>query len=277
MIVYPRTVFLFLVLCVQFAITHSDANAADSGGILWSAGMEPGTLQEWALEECGGKYNSGVANTEASQEHAHSGSWSARLTISVPGSSASGTRLFRWCEAQQHPQLYYRVWLYFPQQYTVPNWWNVFQWKSKVSESVNDPFFILNVDNRQDGTMYFYLYDWQQHVSHSQAVMNIPVGQWTQVEAFYQCAADTTGRVTVWQDGKLLFDVSNVRTRYGNGDCEWSVNNYSNALVPADATVYADDAAISMTRIGEGAPAPPAPPSQLRLSDKDKDMETVTR
>lgn len=258
--------FLFFVFNPS-ASYGEDAEAA--APLLWSASMEDGSLKEWDLDQCGGEYNSGVANAEASREHAHSGSWSARLTISATGSSPSGTRLFRWCEAQQYPALYYRVWFYFPQRYTVANWWDVFQWKSKISSTKNDPFFILNVGNRTDGTMYFYLYDWQQRISHSQAATNIPVGQWLQVEAFYQCAADKTGRVTVWQDGKLLFDVANVRTRYTNGDCEWSVNNYSDALSPADATLYIDDAAISATQGGVQAPIL-SPPSGLRVSDKDK-------
>src|SRR5262249_55028292 len=135
-------VLLFLFLTFNPSMSYgTDANAAPP--FLWSAGMEDGSLAEWALNECGGEYNSGVGDGKASREHAHSGSWGARLTISVPGSSPSGTRLFRWCEPQQYPQLYYRIWFYFPQRYTVPNWWDVFQWKSKVSPTVNDPFFIL--------------------------------------------------------------------------------------------------------------------------------------
>lgn len=268
-----------IIVLVSLALTlkSSTSYGADADATppsLWSAGMEDGSLAEWSLNECGGEYNSGVGNAEASREHAHSGSWAARLTISAPGSSSSGTRLFRWCESQEHSQLYYRAWFYFPQRYTAPNWWNVFQWKSKVSSTKNDPFFILNVGNRQDGTMYFYLYDWQQRIPHEQAATNISVGRWLQVEAFYQCAADRTGRVIVWQDGKLLFDVSNVQTRYASGDCEWSVNNYSDALVPADAILYVDDASIGATRDGVQAPILPAP-TGLRVSETDK--KTLTR
>jgi hypothetical protein len=74
--------------------------------------------------------------------------------------------------------------------------------------------------------------------------------------------------VIFWQDGQLLFDVSRVKTRYANGDCEWSINNYSNALVPANVTIYADDAAISLTRNAEHILSPTAPGrSKLRVSE----------
>ena len=92
--------------------------------------------------------------------------------------------------------------------------------------------------------MYFYLYNQNTKTSHLQAVKNIPDGQWFHLEAFYKCAGNNTGHVTFWQDGAQIFDVPNVPTRYADGDCQWSVNNYSNGLNPGTATIYIDDAAI---------------------------------
>jgi len=77
-----------------------------------------------------------------------------------------------------------------------------------------------------------------------EAIKNIPDGQWFRVQAFYKCAGDNTGHVTFWQDGAQIFDVPNVQTRYADGDCQWSVNNYSKSLNPSTATIYMDDAAI---------------------------------
>jgi hypothetical protein len=167
------------------------------------------------------------------------------MTISTPSAAGtSGARMFRWAESQAHPALWYRVWYYFPQRYSVRSWWNVFQWKSKRVTGAVDPFFILNVGNRPDGSMFFYLYDWQQRTSRAQTLKNIPVGTWFSLEAFYRCAGDGTGQVTIWQDDVLLFDVANVRTRYPDGDCQWSVNNYSDSITPKPATIYIDDAEI---------------------------------
>jgi hypothetical protein len=41
-------------------------------------------------------------------------------------------------------------------------------------------------------------------------------------------------------------DVSSVHTRYADGNCEWSVNNYSASLTPNPAIIYVDDAAICL-------------------------------
>ena len=94
--------------------------------------------------------------------------------------------------------------------------------------------------------MYFYLYDKNAKQSYGQSVSNIPEGQWFQVEAFYKCSGDKTGHVTFWQDGVQILDVANVQTRYPDGNCAWSVNNYSTSLNPNPATVYVDDAAICL-------------------------------
>jgi hypothetical protein len=233
------------------------ARAGNAQSYLWSAGMESGNLNEWSVNDCGGEFNSGVSNSEASRKVANTGSWAAHMTITTPSIPTSGTRLFRWCEPQNNPRLYYSTWFYFPARYSVTNFWNIFQWKSKTS-SRNDPFFVVNVGNRPDGSMYLYMYDWQNRASHGQQAVNLPVGQWVQIEAYYQCAADSTGHVTVWQDGALLFDVPNVPTRYADGDCQWSVDNYSDGIGPKTASLYIDDAAISLTRIGAVTP-PPTP------------------
>lgn len=242
------------------------ATAPQSGTPLWSANMEnsqnPGSgLAQWytpefceggcAVNNGGGIFNSGIASAAPSFDVAHAGQYSAMLKINTPNTPAvpeSGTRLFRWLEPADpgKPELYYNAWYYFPQRYTQtgdPAWWNVFQWKSKSPTLGNNAIFALLVWNRPDGTMYFFLRGGLNPVSYDQTIKDIPVGQWTRIEAFYRCAPDSTGRVTIWQDGVQLFDRSEP-TRYADGDCEWSVNNYSNGLDPNPATIYVDDAAI---------------------------------
>jgi len=51
-------------------------------------------------------------------------------------------------------------------QTAIPPVWNVFQWKSKRG-GASDLFFALNVGNRPDGSMYFYLYNQNTKTSSS--------------------------------------------------------------------------------------------------------------
>jgi hypothetical protein len=236
---------------------HVASSAPSPGSVLWSADMETGDLSQWSRPDIpggpnagGGVFDSGtsIASVDAVSV-AHSGIHSAKLYISTlnsPGISTSGARLFRWLEPETRAELFYSVWFYFPRRY-IPNgnppWWNVFQWKSKLGDA-SDPFFALNVGNRSDGSMYLYLYNQNSKTSYSQAIKNISDGQWFHIEAFYKCAGDKTGHVTFWQDDVQIFDVPNVQTRYPDGTCAWSVNNYSDSLNPTTATIYVDDAAI---------------------------------
>ncbi len=221
----------------------------DGPTVLWSADHETGDISQWYIPSTGpvgdyggGLYLTGTAGSAASQEQARAGGWGLKMTITTPPESAA--RMFRWREPRTFPALYYSVWYFFPQRYSVGLYWNVLQWKSLRPAGANDPFFILNVGNRSNGAMYFYLYNWQSGQEFTQSVKNIPAGQWFKVDAFYQCAGDGTGRVAIWQDDTLLFDLPNVQTRYADGDCQWSVNNYSNGVSPTPAVIYIDDAAI---------------------------------
>lgn len=242
------------------------APPAPEPGTLWSAGMETKDLSEWYLPSTGPFGNhggseeySGIAAATISMEFARSGRFSAKLTITTPSSPESGARLFRWQEPRMdnsNSDLYYSVWYYFPEVYTPATFWNVFQWKSNTGV-LNDPFFVLNVGNLAGptGPMFFYLVNSNAGISHSQSppFVTIPVGRWTRVEAHYVCAGDNTGRVTIWQDGAQIFDLPNVQTRYANGDCAWSVNNYSDGLHPSPTTIYIDEATISRARVGSNS------------------------
>ena len=250
--IFVRSMFLLMFLLLQ-------SDLASAQNVLWSARMENGDLSDWSKDDCGGQFNSGAAGSYATNAIASSGAWSVRMDIATPSEPTSGTRLFRWCEPQKNRQLYYSAWYFIPTQHSVPNFWNIWQWKSKTS-SRNDPFFTLNIGNRSDGSMHLYLFDWQRRNSYGQTSANIPVGRWFQVEGYYECAADNTGRVIMWQDGQQLFEVSNISTRYGDGDCQWSVDNYSDIVQPSPASIYIDDAAIGMSRIGMATTSTSTPP-----------------
>jgi hypothetical protein len=165
----------------------------------------------------------------------------------------AGTRMFRWAESHAIDDLYYRVWYYFPQSYTLtgnPGWffWNIFSWKSRLG-TLNDAFYQINIYNRPvTGKMYLQLYDWQSgiHIPRipGAEAIDVPVNQWFYIEALYRSRDDTTGQVKVWQDGTLLWDVQNVRTKYPEGATEWSVNNYTSGLGPQLAYFFIDNAEI---------------------------------
>lgn len=228
---------------------------------VWLATHEIAGEVEWywpfGVRYGGGEFDSGCAGTQPSFEVARSGVFSLKLTIGTPcGTTSSATRMFRWLEPRRYPDLHYKVWYYFPQLYTVTGsgipgenpFWNIFGWKSKAANPpMNDPFFSINIGNRPDGNMYLYVYDANARLSYEQTIMEVPVGRWFYIEALYKSRGDATGHVTIWQDGTLLWDITDVQTRYPDsqgGVTEWSVNNYSNGVTPAPTSFFIDDAEI---------------------------------
>jgi len=219
---------------------------------LWTADFETGDTSQWYFanrgdtgDARGGEFNSGIAWSNITAERVRTGKYSLKMNIFTP--PESGVRLFRWHEPRNVRSLTYGVWYNFPRRYTVERYWNVLQWKSKRNDNDIDPFFILNVGNRADGTMFFYVYDWQRRRSYHQSVRNIVEDTWTNVQARYDCSGDSRGRLTLWQDGVLLFDIASVQTRYSDGDCQWGIGSYSDGIAPLPAYFYVDDVSIGDT------------------------------
>ena len=222
------------------------ADTLDS--ILWRADHERGDLAEWWADDCGGEFNNGAAYTAISDE-ASGGAHGMLLRVPDMNTGESeGARAFRWCEAQENGALYYSAWYYIPRQVRVDDWWLLMEWKSDRSFN---PKFALAVGNRRNGEMYLFVGRGADSGGGSwgQYDVNLPTRQWVHIEAFYAKATDKSGRVTVWQDGYQIVDVTNVKTA-DSADLGWAVLNYGQSTRPRDVTIYVDDAAISTRRLG---------------------------
>jgi hypothetical protein len=259
---------MFVVLLAVIGSTTSSPTQTPTApavaNILWSADFETGDMSQWD-----GLWNSGLGNAAVTTQHAHSGKYSAALTVSnVNSENVSGTRL-----AKDHlgvndvlPDAYYSVWYYFPLEVIAPSWWNVFQWKSRWNRqdtSSSDPIYSVNIGTRRDGSMYYYLYD---HVGSdgtyntsgvgrkASAPINIPLNTWVHLECYYKWSTSDNGQVSCWQNGQPLWNVQGVVTEYNYGQVsnprQWMVNNYTDNTSPSTQTFYVDDAAISISRIG---------------------------
>ena len=242
---------------------------------LWTAGMEAGNMLEWYADGGGGEYNGNPgenpctgtglcdvtgSQSQATKEKAHSGVWSAKL--SIPGAWGA-VRLKRWKEAAANRELYYTAWYFVPQVYTVDqaaggstNWW---QTKSTTATQ-NDPFFLIGWFNPSAGVMRQQLVWWgpategpaagQNGQRTWNSPINVPIGRWFKHEVRLVNAGDFTGAIQVWQDGVEIFHLEGVKTRYPTGTLEWGLANYASSISPSPYYFYADDVAVSTTRIG---------------------------
>jgi hypothetical protein len=258
--VYPR-----LLVRARVNAHYQAAHAAgDPAGVVWSADMETGDLSQWTRDGThGGSYDSGAClrpPSGVSTEAAHSGNFAMKMTVDL-GIGDAGCRQFRHEESLTGETFYYGAWFYLPAYVAAVDYWNVFQFKSETA-TLNDPFWILDLMPRSDGALHLRL-RWKGAVvgpfsgdtttgtkNYDQTKLTVPVGRWFHIEAYLKQAADFSGRLTIWQDGVQLYDMVDVKTKYAGGDERWSVNNYSNGLLPTLATLYVDDATVATRRVG---------------------------
>ena len=245
--------------------------------IYWQGDHEEGNLSDWTMDAWlypgGGIFNTGGSEveTDADNTFAHSGTYSARATITNAWQAQNGSRairLMRWTDkawndggAYFPKSSYYSAFYYFPNTFN-PNkyapwdpgdggWWNIFQFKSDDINGTSQPVWTLNVDHN-DATQEMYLYLYTKYnipASHSQSgtPLTIPVGQWVHLEAFYLASTGNTpdGTIKIWQDGNLILDINNVVTTLASEQVVWGIGNYTDHIdggtTQGTASLYFDD------------------------------------
>ena len=283
--------FLLIVGCIQCTTSTAqspwqrplvESLPADyRASVLWSANHEAGDLHEWDRPDA--KYpGGGVLNTgpddqiiaRASQTQAFTGKFSAEATIHGAIRARNGkraVRLMRWTDKPwdkgggYFPKVaFYSTWMFVPHKYSNKKrapwdpgdggWWNVFQFKANDADETSIPTWSLNLHfNEQKDQMEFGLYS---EINEPRSVdaaepTPVPVGRWFHVEARLEVSATNTGRIDVWQDGKLLMTAANVKTAITpkNENAVWGIGNYTDHIaggpVEGSATLYFDDAIIS--------------------------------
>jgi hypothetical protein len=223
--------------------------------VLWTARFEGDSFAEWTGVS-GGDAQSFPAppNTIAvSSDRAHHGSYAAELTITAgPDNTQENAALSR---AGGLPQAaYYSGWFYLTRSVTVGTFWVIFKFRTR--ENAEDPttageFYDLDLTNLPSGEMTLQLYSHRTGANIPLDVVDpvVPVGGWFQIEAYYRNADDATGRVTYWLDGQQIVDVTGQPTGPSPW-VEWDACSVGEDLTPSTTTLYVDDCAISLTRVG---------------------------
>jgi len=224
-----------------------------SANLLWSGTFEPGNLSEWTSDGRGGTY---VENTSTApsptMDRAHGGQYAGISTVTPMMGMPSASYLYRF---QPSPtEAYYSAWYYIPASLTVRGWLSLSHfWCSRTGDGKNlFPMWDVNLYPRVDGSLVAHLYNFVTQTNVEQiAPIPVPIAAWVHLEVLLRKASDATGRIAVWQDGVPILDNPAVITAETPW-LQWAVGAASDDVVPTPATVYVDDAAISLTRIGIG-------------------------
>ena len=71
----------------------------------------------------------------------------------------------------------------------------------------------------------------------------VPIGSWFHIEAFLKRAADSTGKIALYQDGVLLLEQTNLKSD-ASKFTEWFVGDWAENATPPDSSLYVDDVSI---------------------------------
>ena len=224
--------------------------------IVWKATHETGNISEW--QQHGDFISQGQsAYFSMVTPFSHSGKYSVSLTIDTEGQSNSGSYaayLFFWDQLPDDAY-YYSAWYYIPAGTQPQDWWNIWQWKSTYNGNTDYsvPMYIIDVFEQTNGQLALHLVhrpDIDEKIDYRQNKKVVPTNQWFHIEAYYRKAVDQTGQVIVWQDGEELFNLTDVQTTEKDNTVYWSVNHYTDFILPNPSSIYIDDAVISTERIG---------------------------
>jgi hypothetical protein len=232
------------------------------GSVLWKATFETGDLSEWSREgpDHGGAYvdNPTNAGPRLTSSMPHRGRWAAEFVVVPNASKSSVSYLYR---QQPSPRAaYYSAWFYVPGNIAVPvgGFLSLSHFRGNTAADGTGIMYAawdINLYTMVNGLLAAQMYDFKENdTQQTPPVMPFPTDQWVQLEVFMAKATPTdastpTGRITVWQDGVQILDRQDVATVMSDF-LQWDVGGTSNNLQPSPSSIYLDDAAISVARLG---------------------------
>jgi hypothetical protein len=218
--------------------------------LIWSADHETGDLGQWTDSASGGtRLPSADSSIEVSTESAHRGSRSLKLVNPAAWDNADeGPELFHGAGVLE--DAYYSAWFLLPEAYRLephmtvvrlrsrdPGSGELFNGEELQLRSLSDGRYVLMVFSNNSGFLLEPLAD---------TTPSIQAGRWFQLEARYE--AQAAGRLRVWLDGQLTYDLEG-RPGAAGAELVLSVCNVAESASPAPLTLFVDDAAISLSRV----------------------------
>ncbi|HEY2406491.1 MAG TPA: heparin lyase I family protein [Polyangiaceae bacterium] len=248
-----------LALLGLCACTAKPVDLGRDPDILWWTDHETGTLSDWQQ----GSYSEWLQDGGAlavDTVQARSGRFALDATAAAASAGAtSAAMLLRTGDLPE--SAYYSAWFYVPTAIASADYWLIFKFRSRTPADAGAMDVELwDVDlTPQASDVQIRVF---HHTSDSQATagtqvdpiapMPIPLGRWFQVEAFLRAVDDDSGRLTLWQDGALLYDIQGPSAP--SSYVQWSAGSAAEALSSGQAKVYVDDAAISLRQLGPDFP-----------------------
>ena len=233
------------------ALTACGPELDIGSNVMWATDHESGTRDDWYADGGGGLLpDSSNSIVEIAIGTAHSGRYSLKLT-DLAMSDTVGPGIYR--ELQAPRDAYYSAWYYLPRSYQTNSQWTIQKFQSRSDSDLEQVSHghDLNLRTLPGGQVVLYVYS--HDPTYLQAPLAdppafVPVETWFQIETLYSARTDNTGKMLVWLDDRLVYDLEDRRTT-GTDDVLWTPCNIGQDIEPASPEIYIDDAAISRVRV----------------------------
>jgi hypothetical protein len=212
-------------------------------GVPWSTGFENRFCDYTEL--AGFCYDVGPATYATVTSPVHTGRHAAAFTVHADDPNGLQARCVR--QGILPKAAYYGAWYFVPSVPETSGVWNLVHFQGGDPSAQHGLWDISLVDTA-DGHLQTVVFDFLNGVGRNPvAPAPIPIASWFHLELYLSRAADATGEVALYQDGRLLFQVTNIITDDTDWG-QWYVGNYADGRSPAESTLYVDDITISAVR-----------------------------
>jgi hypothetical protein len=250
-----RAAALALLACVGLACSDEPVSLGPDPDFLWWSDHETNDLSDWTRggSALGATYSQGGDVAVTTEQH-RSGAHALRSTVTAPpGGPQAAAQIWRAGFAEE--KAYYGAWFLLPAAATPTTYWvfcsfhlrtpsgaDLALWDVKLAwTGLNLELALLHHDS---GDVVPF------------ARVPIPIGRWFQIEAELEPRPDANGRLRIWLDGALAFDVQGPTSSAdaASAPITWEVGTLTDGLTPVTGTLYVDDAYVSLRQLGPGFP-----------------------
>ncbi|HVZ71551.1 MAG TPA: heparin lyase I family protein [Polyangia bacterium] len=220
---------------------------------LWWSDHESGDLSDWTRTSDTGSGATYVVGGDVavSTDRARSGTHALRSTVTATGSTAA--QIFRAGFGAR--AAYYGAWFSLPASATPASYWVFFSFHARMASGADVALWDVKLAPGADGLELALLHHDSGDVA-PVAHVAVPLDRWFQVESSFVASPGADGRLQVWLDGALAFDVAGPTSPAdpSTAPVTWTVGTNTDGLTPTPATLYIDDAYVSKRRLGPDFP-----------------------
>jgi len=235
------------------ATTSDAASAGDAGvspnldasvAVPWSTGFEDGFCDyAWPMGLC---YTAAGGSYSLVTSPVHSGRYAAAFKVQVTA-DAGASQARCYLQGAFPSAAYYGAWYYVPATAQNSGVWNLFHYQGTTGATPGK-WDVSLVNLPDGGPLHIVFFDFLTGTAQdSHLVPQIPIAQWFHLEVYFKRAKDTSGVLSVLQDGVMAFPPLTGLVTDDTDFGQWYVGNFASALAPPGSTVYVDDVTIGST------------------------------